>query len=44
MGGSNPGYGPKGKTFGKIVLGIMIFLILLIYIYHHPANQPPVLK
>jgi uncharacterized integral membrane protein len=44
MGGSNPNYGPKGKTFGKIVVGILIFIILIIYIYHHPSNQPPVLK
>jgi hypothetical protein len=44
MEGNNPGYGAQGKTFGKIILGIIMFLILVIYMYHHPSNQPPVLK
>ncbi|MFM2392592.1 MAG: hypothetical protein RLZZ546_569 [Bacteroidota bacterium] len=40
--GGNSSFGKKGKTFGKIMLGIIIFIILLIYLYHHPSNQPPV--
>lgn len=41
---SETNFGPKGKTFGKIILGIIIFLILIIYVYHHPHNNPPIIK
>jgi hypothetical protein len=42
MSGETKNYAPQGKTFGKIVLGIIIFIIWMIYVYHHAANQPPV--
>ena len=36
--GETPNYGPQGKTFGKIMIAIIVFLIMLIYIYHHSDN------
>ena len=38
MAGANQNYGRQGKTFGKIMLGIILFAIMLIYIYHHQDN------
>ena len=33
-----PEYGPQGKTFGKIIVAILLFVIMVIYIYHHTDN------
>jgi len=41
MGGGSHNYGVKGATFGKIVLGIALFVILIIYVYHHGHNAGP---
>lgn len=41
MTGNTNDYGKKGAIFGKIVLGIAIFVILLIYVYHHSHNSAP---
>jgi len=34
--------GKKGAGFGMVLLAIAGIILLLIYIYHHPANQPPI--
>lgn len=44
MSGQSSDFGKKGATFGKIVLGIILFIILLIYIYNHPSNSAPVIQ
>ena len=36
-------YSKKGATFGKIILGIALFIILCIYLYNHGDNAAPVL-
>ena len=33
-----PNYGEQGKTFGKIMVAIILFIIMIIYIYHHQDN------
>lgn len=38
MSGNNHNYGPKGIIFGKIMIGIILVLVLLIYVYHHSNN------
>ncbi len=32
-GGADHNYGEKGKTFGKIMIAIALFVILLIWVY-----------
>ncbi|HRD06834.1 MAG: hypothetical protein U0V54_09160 [Saprospiraceae bacterium] len=44
MSGQSSDYGKKGAAFGKIMLGIILFIILLIYLYHHPSNNAPVIQ
>jgi hypothetical protein len=36
--GGNVNYGKQGITFGKIVVAILVFVVLIIYVYHHNAN------
>jgi hypothetical protein len=43
MSSETKNYSAQGKTFGKIIFGILAFIILLIYVYHHASNQPPVI-
>jgi len=38
MAGSNHDYGKKGIFFGKAVVGIAVFLILIIWIYWKNQN------
>ena len=38
MSGSNTNFGEKGKTFGKIIIGIALIIIAVIYVYHHAQN------
>jgi hypothetical protein len=35
---SNVNYSNQGVTFGKIIIAILVFIILIIYVYHHNAN------
>jgi hypothetical protein len=44
MSGQSSDYGKKGITFGKIMLGIILLVILIIYVYHHPHNSAPVIQ
>ncbi|HMP28508.1 MAG TPA: hypothetical protein PKD85_02850 [Saprospiraceae bacterium] len=36
--GGNVNYSKQGVTFGKIVVAIIVFVVLVIYVYHHNAN------
>jgi hypothetical protein len=36
--GGNVNYSKQGVTFGKIMVAIIVFIILLVYVYHHNAN------
>jgi len=38
MGGNNNDWGKKGVWFGKGIIGIAIFLLLLIYLYMSNMN------
>jgi hypothetical protein len=38
---SNADYGKKGTTFGKIVLTIILFIIMLIWIYQKNGHFVP---
>ncbi|MBL0099134.1 MAG: hypothetical protein IPP49_03005 [Saprospiraceae bacterium] len=39
---SNSGYGRKGAMFGKVVLTIILFIIMLIWIYNKNGHFVPV--
>ena len=36
--GGNVNYSKQGATFGKIMVAIIVFIILVVYVYHHSAN------
>ncbi|HMT53281.1 MAG TPA: hypothetical protein PKD16_05450 [Saprospiraceae bacterium] len=39
---TNSDYGRKGATFGKVVLTIILFIIMLIWIYNKNGHFVPV--
>lgn len=36
-------YGKQGVIFGKIMIGLALFILLWVYVYHHGDNHPPVI-
>lgn len=41
---SNSDFGSKGTTFGKIVITIILFFILLIWVYNKNGHYVPVVN
>jgi len=37
-GGTNQNWGKKGSALGIFAVVVILFVILLIYVYNHPAN------